>query len=80
MMTNSSRNVTVGYLSTGLMARRLKQTLVRPMDRNRCTNQIFDWPDHIPNYFSLGPSLLCTEIDEDNVSEVWLANLLITDM
>ena len=53
------------------MARRLKQTLVRPMDRNRCTNQIFDWPDHIPNYFSLGPSLLCTEIDEDNVSEVW---------
>ncbi|KAL5270273.1 hypothetical protein ACHWQZ_G001125 [Mnemiopsis leidyi] len=55
-----------GFDEKGVMARRLKQTLVRPMDRNRCSNRIFDWPDHIPNYFSLGPSLLCTEIDKEN--------------
>lgn len=55
-----------GFDEKGNMARKLKQTLVRPMDRGQCTKRIYGLSDAQTTYIELGSSLLCTEIDINN--------------
>lgn len=52
-----------GFDEKGRIASRLKQTLVKPMDRHKCSRQIFSFP-----FMNIDPSLLCTELDQRDSS------------
>lgn len=48
-----------GFDEKGRISSRLKQTLVKPMDRHKCSREIFSFP-----FININPSLLCTELEQ----------------